>query len=88
MDVGGGNGADRPRLSPDRRSPDGALRGEAADDAVDPNENRVMRPITSEAALVLARKMLERGVPGIEQGPDGRLWALGVERRKGERREN
>ncbi len=45
-----------------------------------------MRPITSEAGLALARQMLERGVPGIEQGPDGRLWALGVERRTGDRR--
>ncbi len=87
MDDGAGNGADRRRLSLDRRSPDGDPRGEAADDAVDPNEILVMRPVTSEAALALARQMLERGVPGVEQGPDGRLWALGIERRKGDRRE-
>ena len=87
MDDGGGNGADRPRLSRDRRSPEGDQRGEDADDAVGRDEMRVMRPVTSEAALALARQMLERGVPGIEQGPDGRLWALGIERRKGDRRE-
>lgn len=47
----------------------------------------VLRPITSDAARALARQLLERGVPGIEEGPDGRLWALGVERRSGDRRE-
>ena len=75
MDAGEVNGGWRsPR--DDRRS----SRTEESDDG------RVRRPITSETAIAIALQLLERGVPGIEQGPDGRLWALGVDRRRGDRR--
>jgi hypothetical protein len=44
-------------------------------------ENLVMRPITSKAAIEIARQMMEQGVPGFEEREDGRIWALGVDRR-------
>ena len=42
----------------------------------------VMRPVTSPAAMELARQLLESGDPGVELRPDGTLWALGVDRRQ------
>ena len=46
----------------------------------------VLRPITSPVALEHARRLLDLGVDGIEQRPDGRLWAVGVDRRQSNRR--
>jgi len=50
------------------------------------DDGLVMRPVSSKAAIEHARQLLEQGAPGIEEREDGRLWALGVDRRQGDRR--
>jgi hypothetical protein len=58
--------------------------------SVQPSENGdgVLRPVTSDSAAEYARRLLELGAPGIEERPDGRLWATGPDRRNGDRRQD
>jgi hypothetical protein len=41
----------------------------------------VMRPVATPSGAAHARRMLELGIDTVEQR-DGRLWAVGPERRK------
>jgi hypothetical protein len=61
--------------------PDGSddRRMDAADPA-DP-DNLVERPITSPSAVEHARRLLALGLSDVQERSDGRLWALGPDRR-------
>ena len=61
-----------------RRRNEDATGSEAGEGAI--------RPINSSSAIEHARRLLELGVTAIEQRPDGRLWATGVDRRQRDRR--
>jgi hypothetical protein len=81
-DAEGSGAEDRLQLLADRRTTERYRRTLEAEQ----DDGLVMRPLTSEAAIAVARKLLAEGAPGIEEREDGRIWALGVDRRQGDRR--
>jgi hypothetical protein len=62
--------------------------GEAVNEASLDRYPLTMRPVTSPAAIELARRLLDSGAPGVELRPDGTLWALGVDRRHRDRQDS
>jgi hypothetical protein len=71
-------------LSMDATSRDGGNRRAPASNGE--SEGLVMRPVTGRSAVEHAQRLLEQGVEGIERRADGRIWALGVDRRTTDRR--